>query len=104
VIDFDSRIENDQEKRYFSGAVITPFGALNVGLDQARELASLLPNPKLVRFVGLEEEILTDFLQGRPLVERQWQQIGDGSFVGSDGLVISPVDQLTDLGDVADQA
>lgn len=98
------RIADDQEKRLFAGAIITPFGPLDLDFDRAKELSSLLPNPDLVRFVGLEEGLLTDYQQGQTMVPRDRQRIGDGSLVGRDGLVIAPVQQIIDLGYQTDLA
>jgi hypothetical protein len=92
------RVRDDDEKRHFSGAVITPFGPLDLDLEQANELSKLLPDPGLVRFVGLEEELFSSYLQGQPLVPRQHKRIGDLSLVGKDGLVVAPISQILDEG------
>lgn len=92
------RIADDKQKRFFSGAVITPFGPLDLDLDRANELATLLPDPGLVRFVGLEEKLLSAHVRGEPLVPRQRERIGNLSLLGSDGLVVAPISQLVDLG------
>ncbi|RWA94493.1 hypothetical protein [Mesorhizobium sp.] len=100
-----ARVADDAEKqRVFAGSVITPFGLLNLDFDRARELAALLPNPNMVRFVGLDEAVLTDYHQNQPLVPRHRQRIGDLSIVGSDGLVVAPIDRLTDMGPQAGQS
>lgn len=98
------RVVDDQEKRTFAGAVITPFGLLDLNLDRARELADLLPDPDLVRFVGLEESLFANYLAQQPLLPRQKQRIGDLSVVGSDGLVVAPIKQIIDLGFQDDQS
>ena len=92
------RVADDEEKRLFVGAVITPFGPLDLDFDQARELSGLLPDPDLVRFVGLEEGLFTEYLQQQPLLPRQRQKIGNFSLVGSDGLVVAPIKQIIDPG------
>lgn len=98
------RVADDQEKRSFAGTVITPFGPLDLNFDRARELADLLPDPDLVRFVGLEEGLFANYLERQPLVPRQRQQIGDRSIVGTDGLVVAPIRQIIDLGFQTDQS
>lgn len=98
------RVADDTEKRPFAGAVITPFGRLDMDLEQARELSLLLPNPDLVRFVGLEQALFQDYLQGQPLATTQRQRIGDQSEIGKDGLIVGPVSEIIDLGYQADGA
>jgi hypothetical protein len=88
------RVRGDVQERNFSGAVIRPFGPLDFDLDQANELSMLLPDPGLVRFVGLEEESFTSYLQEQALVPRQHERIGDLSLVGRDGLVVAPISQI----------
>ena len=51
--------------------------SLDLNFDRARKLADLLPDPDLVRFVGLEEGLFANYLERQPLVPRQRQQIGD---------------------------
>ncbi|MES0022361.1 MULTISPECIES: hypothetical protein [unclassified Mesorhizobium] len=92
------RLADDQEKRFFTGAVMTPFGPLDLDFDRAKELTALLPDPNLVRFVGLEEGLFASFLDGQTLVPRERQRIGDRSLVGSDGFVVAPINQIIDLG------
>lgn len=92
------RVQGDDQKRHFSGVVITPFGPLDLDLDQANELSKLLPDPGLVRFVGLDEELFSTYLQGQPLVPQQQERIGDLALVGKDGLMIAPVSQILDGG------
>lgn len=92
------RVADDQEKRTFAGAVMTPFGPLDLDPDDAKGLTALLPDPNLVRFIGLEEGLFTSFLEGRSLVPRERQRIGEFSLVGRDGLVVSPISQIIDLG------
>lgn len=98
------RVADDQEKRSFAGAVITPFGPLDLDFDRARELADMFPDPDLVRFVGLEEGLFTNYLERQPLLPGQRQQIGDRSIVGTDGLVVAPIKQIIDLGFQTDQS
>ncbi len=98
------RVQGDDQKRHFSGVVITPFGLLDLDLDQANELSKLLPDPGLVRFVGLDEEMFSSYLQGQTLVPRQQERIGDLSLVGKDGLLIAPVSQILDGGIQSDMA
>lgn len=98
------QVADDHVKRHFAGSIITPFGPLDLDFDQAKELSDLLPNPDLVRFVGLEESVFTDYLQGQRLAPRERQRIGDRSLVGRDGLVVAPVQQVIDLGFQTDQA
>lgn len=97
------RLAGDHEKRLFAGAVITPFGPLDLDFEQARELATLLPDPDLVRFVGLDEGLFDNYLQQQPLAPTERRRIGDLSVVGSDGLVVAPIKQIIDLGFQADQ-
>ena len=92
------RVRNDQQKRRFSGAVITPFGPLDLDFERANELSKLLPDPGLVRFVGLEEELFSSYLREQMLVPRQHERINELSLVGKDGLVIAPIDQILDEG------
>lgn len=100
-----ARVVGDTEKqRLFIGSVITPFGLLDLDFDRARELAALLPNPHLVRFLGLEEVLFNNYLQGQTLLARHKQRIGDLSLLGSDGLVVAPIDRITDLGQEGDQS
>jgi hypothetical protein len=91
-------VEGDKEKRSFSGAVITPFGPLNLDLEQANELSKLLPDPGLVRFVGLEEGLFSSYLGGQILLPSQHERIGNLSLIGKDGLVVAPISQIIDEG------
>jgi hypothetical protein len=91
-------LADDEEKRSFVGAVVTPFGPLNLNPDQAKELLAFLPDPNLIRFVGLEESLFTTYLEGGVLVPRQRQRIGDNALAGGDGLVVAPIDRIIDLG------
>lgn len=92
------RLADDQEKRLFTGAVITPFGMLDMDFERAKELSSLLPDPNLVRFVGLEQGLFEDYLRNRPLLPRKRQRIGDLVTVGQDGLAVAPISKVFDLG------
>jgi hypothetical protein len=92
------RVQGDGQNRHFSGVVITPFGPLDLDLDQANELSKLLPDPRLVRFVGLDEKLFLTYLQEQPIVPRQRERIGNLSLVGNDGLLIAPVSQILDAG------
>lgn len=92
------RLAGDDEKRVFAGVVITPFGPLDMDFNQAAALSSLFPDPHLVRFVGLDDGVLTAYLEGRPLSPRQSQRIGDDTLVGGDGLVVAPIKRIIDLG------
>lgn len=92
------RVRDDERTRHFSGAVITPFGPLDLDLEQANAVAKLLPDPGLVRFVGLEEELFSSYLHGQILVPRQHERIGDLSLVGKDGLMVAPISQILDDG------
>lgn len=97
------RVVNDQLKRSFSGAVITPFGALDVDLDRAKALGALLPDPSLVRYVGLDEGLLNDFMQNEPLVPRALERIGEETLIGRDGFLVAPVGEIIGLGLLTDQ-
>ena len=92
------RVADDQENQFFAGAVITPFGPLDLDIDRAKALSAFLPDPNLVRFVGLEEELFSRFLAGQTLAPRARQRIGNSSLVGRDGLVVAPINQIIDLG------
>jgi len=92
------RVQGDDQDRHFSGMVITPYGPLDLDFDQANELSKLLPEPDLVRFVGIDEELFSRYLQGQPLLPRQEGSIGDLSLVGKDGLLIAPVSRIRDGG------
>jgi hypothetical protein len=96
-------VAEDPETRLFAGAIITPFGPLDLDVDRAQQLSALLPNPDLVRFVGIEANLLTAYLQGQPLAPRERQRIGDRSLIGRDGLVVAPIQQIIDLGYQTDQ-
>jgi hypothetical protein len=89
-------IRDDPEKRLFAGMVVTPFGPLALDLVQARELSKQLPDPSLLRFIGLEEELLSAFLQDQTLVPRPRSRISDHALVGPDGLVVAPVSEIVD--------
>lgn len=91
-------VVGDQEKRRFAGAFITPFGPVDLSLDQAKELSTMLPNRNLLRFVGLEENLIADYLQGQAITARERRRIGEHSLLGRDGLVLAPVGQIIDLG------
>jgi len=84
-------ISGDSEKRGFAGAILSPFGILDVGLDQAVELAARIPNPNAIRFVGLEEEVLATYLEGRELKPAPRRKVNDNTVVGPDGFVVAPV-------------
>ncbi|MDF0491590.1 hypothetical protein PX554_26095 [Sphingomonas sp. H39-1-10] len=91
---------DDDAKRGFLGAIITPFGLLDLDLDRAKALAALLPNPDLVRFVGLDEQMFNAHLRHQPLQPLHRQVIGDLTMVGSDGLVVAPIEQIGDITEV----
>lgn len=92
------RVADDQEKRLFAGAIITPFGPLDMDVEQAKEVSTLLPDPNLVRFVGLEQGLFGSYLQGQPLLPRPRQRIGDHAIMGGDGLVVAPINKIIDFG------
>lgn len=92
------RVTGDREKRQFAGAMITPFGPLDMEIAQARALSELLPDPDLVRFVGLDQGVFENYLQNQPLVPRQRERISDLAVVGKDGLVVAPIAEIVDLG------
>jgi hypothetical protein len=54
-------------------------------------------------FVGLDEGLLNDFLEDKVLIPRERQRIDDRSLVGRDGLLITPVQQIADVGYPSDQ-
>lgn len=97
------RVVNDPEKRFFVGAIMSPFGPLELGFDQAKELSTLLPNPDLVRFVGLDESLLADYLQRSAIAPRLPQRIDEQAHVGPDGLLIAPVQNIIEFGYPSDQ-
>jgi hypothetical protein len=92
------RVRDDDQTRHFSGAVVTPFGPFDLDLEQAIELSTLLPNPGLVRFVGLEESVFSSYLRGQRLTPRQRARIGDLSLMGNDGLLVAPISRILDEG------
>ncbi|SEJ82171.1 hypothetical protein SAMN05518849_114133 [Sphingobium sp. AP50] len=98
------RIVTDEEKRSFSGSVISPFGLLDVDLDTARTLAASLPQPGLVRFVGLDEGVFQSYLEGSPIKPRERERIGDLSVLGRDGLIVAPIEQVINLNGQAEQS
>ncbi|GGL81397.1 hypothetical protein [Wenxinia marina] len=97
------QVAGDQDKAIFAGTIITPFGSLDRDFERAKEIASLVPKPDLVLFVGFEEGLLNDYLKGLTLVPRSRRRIGDLSLVGRDGLVMAPVQQIIDVGYSTDQ-
>lgn len=96
-----TRMASDQEDRHFVGAIMTPFGLLDMDFDKAYELSMLLPNPDLVRFVGLDETIFADYLKGNILVPRNRHQIDGRLLVGPDGLLVAPVQEIMKIGDTS---
>lgn len=92
------RVRVADDPGQFAGMITTPFGPLDVDLARAKEIAALLPNPDLVRFVGLDEDLLANYLRRETLAPRSPRRIGDLSLVGGDGLVVAPVQQIIDLG------
>lgn len=91
------RLAEDVEGRRFVGSFITPFGPINLDIDRAKQLASLLPDPSLVRFVGLNENVLNAYLEEQPLAPGERQRIGDRSLVGPDGLVVAQIQQVMEF-------
>ena len=98
------RVDGDQEKRLFAGAVLTPFGLLNLDVGEAIALSSALPDPDMVRFIGIEQGLFEDYLQGRQLTPRPRERIGNRAIAGADGLVVVPVSDVSDAGIQADES
>lgn len=98
------RVVADDEERIFTGVIITPFGPVSIDPAQAGELSKLLPDPDLVRFIGLEESLFTHYLQGAPLLPRKRQLIGNDSLIGCDGLLVASITRVIDLGYQTDQS
>ncbi len=93
------RVANDSQDRQFAGTVLTPFGALDLPLDRVSELTKLLPNPDLVRFVGLENSMFSAYLQGGDLKPRNREQLGESSSIGGDGLLMASISDLIEQKD-----
>jgi hypothetical protein len=91
------RVAEDDQERLFAGAIVTPFGPLDLDFDRAKQLSELLPDPDLMQFVGLDEDLLDAYLQGEALAPRERQRIGNRSLLGRDGLVVAPVQQMIDV-------
>lgn len=96
------RVNGDQKKRLFAGAVITPFGLLDLDVGQAKALSSVLPDPDMVRFIGIEQGLFDDYRQGRQLTPRTRERIGDRAITGVDGLVVAPLGDVSDAGTQVD--
>jgi hypothetical protein len=92
------RLKYDQQKRVFLGAVITPFGRLDIGTEQAAEMSKLLPDPGLIRFVGLDENVFDSFLQDQSLQARPRERVDALTLIGRDGLVVAPLSQIVEDG------
>ncbi|MNS09574.1 hypothetical protein D3C72_410620 [compost metagenome] len=90
------RVGGDPTGRIFLGGVITPFGILNLDLTQARELASRLPDPRMVQFVGLEESLYFALLQSGRIDPLEAQRIGERTMLGPDGLVVGAISDMID--------
>ncbi len=92
------RVVDDASGRRFLGGVITPFGLLDLDLDQAKSLASYLPDPRLVQFVGLEESLFIALLQSSRIDPLAAVQIGERARLGADGLVVAALPDIIDEG------
>ncbi len=90
----------DKRARTFIGVVMTPFGPLDIDLDRASALAAFLDDPELITFIGLEEELVSDFSQRSHVVPRQQHSIDNRLIVGHDGLIIAPIKHVIDRGPI----
>lgn len=97
-------VSDDPEKHVFTGAVISPFGILDLDLDQAKSLGSLLPDPAMIRFVGMEQGLFEAYLRRQPLDPMQRRRVSDRGVLGGDGLVVAPLADVSDAGIQADGA
>lgn len=88
------RLGHDDPKGVYAGVFIGPLGVLNTSLEGAREIAALLPNPDSVKFLGLDERVLDDYVSGRPISPTERRHLGDQATIGDDGLVLAPIRQV----------
>lgn len=80
----------------FVGTVFSPFGPVDMDLQQARALSKQLPDPRMLQFVGIEEKVLKAYLTNSPLTPVTRERRRDTVVLGSDGLIIAPISQLSD--------
>ena len=92
------RVGDDPSGRHFLGGFVTPFGLLDLNLDQAKALAGQLPDPRLVQFVGLEESLFRALIQSERIDPLQATQIGQAARLGADGLAVAAVSEIVDEG------
>jgi hypothetical protein len=89
------RFQSGEDDRTFLGRFVTPFGPLDIDPKQAKALSENLPNPAMLRFVGLDADILARYRDNAFLPARQRVRIGEAALIGADGLAIAPMNQIT---------
>jgi hypothetical protein len=84
------RVVGDGQKRRFTGVFMTPMGPLNVNVDEARQLATRLPDASSIRFIGMPVGLLADFYDGRRIPDFVPGRLGQSALQGRDGLLSAP--------------
>lgn len=79
----------------FWGRFVTPFGPLDIDPQQAKVLSEILPNPAMLRFVGLEADMLARYQNNAFLPARERVRLGEAALIGADGLALAPLAEVT---------
>jgi hypothetical protein len=79
---------------------MSPFGPLDLDPQQAKRIGELLPNPAMLRFVGLDATVMELYRQNSHIETRPRHRIGEAAIVGPDGLVVAPLSQVMEIGEI----
>jgi hypothetical protein len=78
--------------------VVSPFGRLPIGIEAAIEISKVLPDSRLIQFVGLAEDLFLSYQNEQVLDPRHQERIGDVALIGKDGLMVASVNQIVEDG------
>jgi hypothetical protein len=91
------RLHEDEKSPDFFGRFMSPFGPVDLDPQQAKSLSLMLPDPNLLRFVGLSGDVLDSYRSNSRIEARPRYLIRDTAVVGPDGLVVAPVEQILEI-------
>ncbi len=80
----------------FRGMVFSPFGRLDLDLQQAQALSAGLPDPRMLQFVGIDEKVLKAYLSKGRLAPLAAKRAREKIVLGTDGLIVAPISRLSD--------
>jgi hypothetical protein len=94
------RLADGDSGSRFLGRFMSPFGPLDLDPQQAKRIGELLPNPAMLRFVGLDATVMELYRQNSHIETRPRHRIGEAAIVGPDGLVVAPLSQVMEIGEI----